>query len=81
MLSAIEKHSFFTNASAIYLLISFLLYHYSNTEDIRDKNRQITSLKQEISKLQSMTESDKHIVELLEKELEKAYNNSEQEHH
>ena len=72
--SAIKNPNFWVEASAIYLLIAFFLYYYSNTSDIESKDHEIAQLKQEISKLESIRECDKHIIELLEKEVEQIKN-------
>lgn len=77
ILSAIEKPNLWIEGSVIYLLLLFFLDHYGNTSDIQYKDHEIAELKQEIRKLESIRESDKHIIELLEKELGKAKESSQ----
>ena len=69
---SIKEQSFLTTASLGYLLISFFIYHYSNTEDKQEKDYKIAELKREIEGLKSAEKDNKIIIELLEKELEKA---------
>lgn len=78
ILSTIENPNFWESISLLYLGLSFFLYHYSNSTDKQDKDTEIAQLKQEIRRLESCRKSDKHIIELLEKELERANNNSQQ---
>jgi len=66
------KQNFWSECALGFMILSAALYYYSVTEDKQHKNYEIASLEQEIKKLESIREGDKHIIELLEKELEKA---------
>lgn len=67
---AIGDHNKWARFSVFYLGICFSLYHYSNASAKDHYKRDIARLNQEITKLESVRESDRHIIELLKKELE-----------
>lgn len=79
IVTAIVDHNNWAMFSVFYLGICFSLYFYSNVSDKEDYKRDITRLNQEIGKLESLRESDKHIIELLKKELEQLQNTSQQD--
>ena len=72
------KLSFWSGCAGVFMTLSAALYYYSVTEDKQHKDYEIAKLKQEIRKLESIREGDKHIIELLEKELEQTQNTSQQ---
>ncbi len=81
VLSAVENPTFWVAVAVGYLLIVFWLYYFSNNQDIQQKDREIAELKEEVRKLEDIRKSDKHIIELLEKELEKVHNSLQQNQH
>lgn len=73
---SVEEHNLIGRISCVFLLISFLLYNYFNSEDKRHKDYEIGELKAEIKKLERISKEDNEYIELLKAELEKARNNS-----
>ncbi|MBQ4145304.1 MAG: hypothetical protein IJD36_01630 [Clostridia bacterium] len=71
------KDNIWARGACIFLLLSFFLYHYSNTTDIEHKDNEIASLRQKIRNLEEIKDSDKHIIEMLEKKLEKMQGDSQ----
>jgi len=66
----IQKNSFLVDCSLVFLVLSAFLYFLTKGQEAADKDYEISQLKKEIKKLESMRESDKHIIKLLEKEIE-----------
>ena len=54
LLSSVENNVW-TIGSAVYLLLAFFLYHYSNNEDKLQKDNEIAELKQKIKKIEETT--------------------------
>jgi len=79
IISTIGEYNHWARISAIYLGICFVLYYCSSESDKQDNNYEIAQLKQKIRTLESNKQCDKNIIELLEKELAKAQDNSHQE--
>jgi predicted RNase H-like nuclease (RuvC/YqgF family) len=71
------KNNFWFQCSIVLFALTASLYYYSNVSDKEDKNREIANLKHEVLKLQDINKSNKHIIEMLEKELEKAQDTSQ----
>ena len=79
IVEAIGEHNHWARLALLYLGICFSLYFYSSENDKEDHKRQASRLNQEIRTLESIRESDKHIIELLEKELEQAQKTSQKD--
>lgn len=79
ILGAIEEPNFWVEGASVYLLIVFFLYNYSTSSEIQSKDYEIAKLMQEIKKLEDMRKSNEFIIELLEKELDKAHDSSNKE--
>ncbi len=77
ILTSIENHNFWVEASTIYLLLAFSLWHYSTTDGIQRKDFEIADLKREVRNLEDIIEGNKNIIMLLEKEIENKGNNSQ----
>ena len=73
---SIHKNNIWVNCSLGFFILSGFLYHYSKATDIEDKDRKIAELNQRIHTLEDSSKSDKIVIELLEKELEKAQGNN-----
>ena len=59
VLSQIKNPNIWTYGSVIYLLISFLLYYYSNVDEKQQKDREIAELQHKIYNLkQSLNRKD-----------------------
>lgn len=78
ILDAIKKPNYLITGTVAYLLLTFFLYHYSNTSNIENKDIEVANLKQEIKKLENIKENDKLVIKLLEKELETIKNNTQE---
>jgi uncharacterized protein YlxW (UPF0749 family) len=79
IVDAIGEHNDLARFAFLYLGISFSLYFYTSQRDKADYKRQISRLNQEIRSLEDIRESDKQIIKMLEKELEKTQNTKQQE--
>ena len=74
----IINNSIWFGCSATFLILSTFLYIHFKNDTIQDKDREIADLKQEVRKLEDIRKSDEHIIELLEKELERYQDTSQQ---
>jgi len=68
------QNTIWVQVASAYLLLSYCLYHYSVNDDKQQKDLEIAKLKHKIYVLQEGEKSNKHIIELLEKELENTQN-------
>jgi hypothetical protein len=75
----IDPDNLLAMGSAIYLLIAFFMYHYSNTQDLQDKDYKIAELNQEIRKFEVSKECFELDIQLLKNELEKVQAQQEQQ--
>lgn len=66
---AIDEDNILAQGASLFLSITFFIYHYSNTEDKRDKDNEIANLKAEIYKLKELSEGDKKYIKILEEKL------------
>ena len=69
-----ESDSYLVSFSLGFLVLSGFFYHYSKTEDIAEKDREISSLKHEIYKLKGTIKDNEFTIDLLKKELDKYQN-------
>ena len=76
---AIVKDSYWLCLAVSWLLFCAFIYHHNKVDIIESKDREIAELKHKIYLLNEGEKASKHIIELLEIELEKARNNSQQE--
>ena len=77
LVGAIGVNNSLAQGSAGYLLITFLMYRYFNTEEKQHKDYEIAQLKQEIRKLEDIKKSDESIIKLLETELANVRNTNQ----
>ena len=75
----IDPDNLLAIGSAAYLLIAFFMYHYSNAQDLQDKDYKIAELNQEIRKLEVSKECFELDIQLLKNELEKVQAQQEQQ--
>lgn len=75
----IDPDNLLALGSALYLLIAFFMYHYSNTQDLQDKDYKIAELNQEIRKFEVSKECLELDIQLLKNELEKVQAQQEQQ--